>query len=53
MSIPFDIPNGSQSVKQDYEAGKITLREAAKIFYRYNYTNFIDENYAKKTLGIS
>ena len=41
-----------QSVRARYEEGKITFRQAAEELCRYGWTNFIDENYTRKILGI-
>ena len=48
----FDITGFHDSVKNEFEAGKITLEEAAKEFYKANWTPFIDMEYTKKKLGI-
>ncbi|SHH69712.1 hypothetical protein SAMN05444147_11679 [Pectobacterium carotovorum] len=49
---PFDIPSFHESVKKDFEAGLITLEEAAIEFYKGNWTHFVDIEYTKKILGI-
>ncbi|MEM8262990.1 hypothetical protein Q4S26_02565, partial [Morganella morganii] len=49
---PFDIPSFSESVKKDFEAGLITLKEAAIEFYKNNNTFYVDIEYTKKKLGI-
>ena len=49
---PFDIPNILDSLKRDYEAGRITLEEAAKELYDANWTNSIDLKKTKRLLGI-
>ncbi|HFV5779047.1 TPA: hypothetical protein ACH9UB_003914 [Escherichia coli] len=41
-----------ESVKRDFEAGLITLEQAATEFYKGNWTAFVDTDYAKKQLGI-
>lgn len=48
----FDIPGIHESVKNEYEAGLITLEEAAIKFYKTNWTPYIDLEYTKKKLGI-
>ncbi|ENU4835420.1 hypothetical protein ACFH4J_003404 [Escherichia coli] len=48
----FDITGFHDSVKNEFEAGKITLEEAAREFYEANWTPFIDMEYTKKNLGI-
>jgi len=49
---PFDIPNFSESLKKDFEAGTIELKEAAIEFYKENWTAFVDIEYTKKQFGI-
>lgn len=49
---PFNIPGFHESVKMDFEAGLLTLEEAAIEFYKSNHTFFIDIEYTKKQLGI-
>ncbi|WP_189389350.1 hypothetical protein [Buttiauxella sp. B2] len=48
----FDIPTFHESVKIEYEAGLITLKQAAIEFYKGNWTPFVDLEYTKKKLGI-
>jgi len=48
----FNIPAFHESVKREYEAGLITLEEAATEFYKGNWTPFLDIEYTKKQLGI-
>lgn len=48
----FDIPTFHESVKRDYEAGLITLEEAAIEFNKGNWTHYIDIEYTKKKLGL-
>ena len=48
----FDIPGFHESVKKEFEAGEITLREAAIEFYNGGWTHYIDIEYTKKKLGI-
>jgi len=48
----FNIPGFHESVKRDFEAGLITLEQAATEFYKGNWTPFLDIEYAKKQLGI-
>lgn len=48
----FDIPCFHDSVKKDFEAGLITLKQAATEFYKGNWTPLIDIEYTKKQLGI-
>lgn len=48
----FDIPSFSESIKKDFEAGLLTLEEAAIEFYKNNNTFFVDIEYTKKQLGI-
>lgn len=53
MQKPFNIPNVSQSLRRQFEAGKITIKEAAREFHRYNLTPFVDYAYTRKKLGLS
>ncbi|MBH3293448.1 hypothetical protein I5N29_23830 [Serratia marcescens] len=48
----FDMPGFSESLKMDFEAGTITLKEAAIEFYKANWTAFEDIEYTKKQFGI-
>ena len=48
----FNIPSFSESVKKDFEAGLLTLEDAAIEFYKANYTFYIDFEYTKKQLQI-
>ena len=48
----LNIPGFHESVKRDFEAGLITLEQAAIEFYKSNWTAFVDIDYAKKQLGI-
>lgn len=48
----LNIPGFHESVKRDFEAGLITLEQAAIEFYKGNWTAFVDTDYAKKQLGI-
>lgn len=48
----LNIPGFHESVKRDFEAGLITLEQAATEFYKGNWTAFVDVDYAKKQLGI-
>lgn len=48
----FDIPDFSESLKMDFEAGTITLKEAAIEFHKANWTAFLDIEYTKKQFGI-
>lgn len=48
----FKIPGFHESVKRDFEAGLITLEQAAIEFYKGHWTAFVDTDYAKKHLGI-
>ncbi|CNK26363.1 Uncharacterised protein [Yersinia aldovae] len=48
----FDIPSFHESVKIEFEAGLITLEEAAIEFYKANWTHYIDMEYTKKKLGL-
>ena len=48
----FDIPNTHQSIKKDFDEGRITLEEAALEWHRCGFTNFVDIRYAKKMLGL-
>lgn len=41
----------SQYLYDKYQEGKITIREAAVSLYNAGWTNYIDEEYAKKILG--
>lgn len=49
---PFDIPAFHESVKIEYEAGLLTLHEAAIEFYKANWTHYINIEYTKRQLGI-
>jgi len=42
----------NQSVRARYEEGEITLRQAAEELCFHGWTNFIDEDYVRKILGI-
>lgn len=42
----------SEYLCDKYQEGKITIRDAAVALYNAGWTNFIDEEYAKKILGI-
>ena len=48
----FDIPGFHESVKREFEAGEITLEEAAIEFYKANWTFYIDIKYTKEKLGL-
>ncbi|EGV6865808.1 hypothetical protein EZM72_23715 [Salmonella enterica] len=48
----FDIPALDRSLKRDFEAGLITLEEAAIEFSKANWTFFVDIEYTKKKLGL-
>ena len=48
----FDIPGFHESVKKEFEAGEITLEEAAIEFCRGGWTPYINIEYTKKKLGI-
>ena len=48
----FDIPGFHESVKRDFDAGLITLEEAAREFCKANWTPYINMAYTKKHLGI-
>ena len=41
-----------ESVRDRYEKGLITLRHAAEELCRHGWTNFIDEDYTRKILGV-
>jgi hypothetical protein len=43
----------SQYICDKYQEGKITIREAAVTLYNAGWTTFIDEDYAKKILGLT
>ena len=49
---PLDIPSFSESLKKDFEAGTIELKEAAIEFNKANWTDFVDIEYTKKQFGI-
>ena len=49
---PFNIPNVSQSLRHQFEAGKITIKEAAREFHRCNLTPFVDYDYTRQKLGL-
>lgn len=49
---PFDIPTVGESVVAEYHAGKIDLHEAARIFFRHGWTNFIDEDFARRYIEV-
>lgn len=40
------------SLRDDVLSGKITLREAAEELYESGWTNFIDEDAARRLLGL-
>lgn len=48
MKRPYNIPTTPQSIKMRFEAGKITLREAAIEFCRAGFSTFVDERLAKE-----
>jgi hypothetical protein len=48
----FDIPSFHGSIKRDYEANLISLKDAALEFYRGNHTFHVDLEYTKRQLGI-
>ena len=47
-----DIKTLDQSIRERYEAGKITLREAAIALCKAGWDNFIDEEKTAKRLGV-
>ena len=49
---PFDVASFHDSVKNDFEAGLITLEKAAIEFYKGNWTSYLDIEYTKKKLGV-
>lgn len=50
---PFNIPSITQSLKQDYEAGKISAHEVAKELSKANLTPYLyDDKDALKKIGI-
>ena len=53
MTKPFNILGFHESIKRDYDAKLITLKEAALEFHNANYTFYVDLEYTKKQLGIS
>lgn len=48
----LNIPSFHESLKKDFDAGLITLNQAAIEFYKSNWTTFVDVEYTKKHLGI-
>lgn len=42
----------SESVRDRFQKGEITLRQAAEELCRAGWTNYIDEDYTRKILGI-
>jgi hypothetical protein len=51
MGKVFDIPNIHDSIKTDFESGKITLKEAALELHKAGWTNHINLEYARKVLN--
>jgi len=49
----YDIPTFHESLKRDYEAGLITIEQAALECFHGGHTNFVDMPYTKRKLGIS
>ena len=47
----FKIDTLDISVAKRYEAGEISLREAAQELYKAGWTNFVDESYAQKIIN--
>lgn len=50
---PFNIPCITESLKQDFEKGLISLEEAAVEFHKANLSAYVDLEYTKKQFGIS
>lgn len=50
--VPFNIPSITESLKQDYEKGILSLQEAAFEFHKANLTHYVDLEYTKMRLGI-
>jgi hypothetical protein len=53
MAKAFNIPGFHESVKRDFDAGVITLEEAAKEFFVGGWTTYINIEYAKEKLGVA
>ena len=49
----FNIPSIHTSLKNDYDAGILTLQEVAEEFHKAGHTNFVDIDYAKRKMGNS
>jgi len=52
MTKAFDIPALDESLKRDFNNGLISIKEAAKEFYRANWSMTVDIEYTKKKLGV-
>ncbi len=50
MKKAFMIPALDESIKRDFEAGLITLEQAAIEFYKANWTPYIDMEYTREKL---
>lgn len=48
----FNIPSFHESVKRDFEAGVVTLEQAAIEFHKNNWTPFVDIEYTKNKIGL-
>lgn len=52
MAKAYNIKTIIESVRDDYNDGKITLREAAIRFCKAGWDNFIDEKATAERIGI-
>ena len=52
MSRIIECPNILQSLKADVQAGTITLRQAAEELCANGWSNFVDEEKAKRLLNL-
>ena len=48
----FNIPSIHESIRADYDSGKITLYEAALEWYKAGWTPYISHDYARKKLNV-
>ena len=48
----FNIPSIHESIRADYDSGKITLYEAALEWYKAGWTPYISLDYARKKLNV-
>ena len=47
----LDCKTLDHSLYAAYKAGKISLPEAARKFYTHGWTNFVDEDYARRVFN--